>query len=573
MEVMNTSISLSTLLAILLPAAADLRVDTLAFDEAVPALSLTVTSIQSEPRCPQCCQAATRMHSRYGRALADLPWADLPVRLQLQVRKFFCDTRDCARRIFTERLPRVVAPWARRTTRLAARQRHTGLAVGGAAGARLNTHLAQPASRNTVLALIRRTPEADHLTPRVLGVDDWSQRKGHSYRTILVDLERHQPIELLPDREATSLIDWLAAHPGVEIICRDRAGAYAEGATKGAPTAIQVADRFHLLQNLHATLTRVLEQHPATLNPPATSDPLLPPAGSEQAAAASPQPERPATPVRVVPSAPPSPAVQERAQQRRARRRARYEQVCALRQASLSVRAIAQQVGLNRNTVQKYLAAPAFPERQPRPPRRSVLDPFKPYILQRWNEGCHTGTVIWRELKQRGYHGKRSIVYSYIGRLRQAQGLAPKQRTGATTGAVVDAATPPVPPRSLAWAVLRRAEKQDDDDRQRIAAVCAVDPIVDEAVQLTQAFAGLVRDRHADQLDSWLEQATASAAAPFRNFAASLRRDYAAVRAGVSSAWSSGQVEGQINRLKMIKRTMFGRAKLDLLRQRVLYTA
>ena len=570
---MNTSISLSTLLAILLPAAADLRVDTLAFDEVAPALSLTVTSIQSEPRCPQCCQVATRAHSRYGRTLADLPWADLPVRIQLQVRKFFCDTSDCSRRIFTERLPRVVTPWARRTTRLVTRQRHTGLAVGGAAGARLNTHLAQPASRNTVLALIRSTPEADYPTPRVLGVDDWSQRKGHSYRTILVDLERHQPIELLPDREATSLIDWLAAHPGVEIICRDRAGAYAEGATKGAPTAVQVADRFHLLQNLHATLTRVLEQHPAALNLPATSDPPLPPAASDEAAAASPQPGAPASPVRVVPPETPSARLQAQAQQRRGRRLARYEQVYALRQAGMSVRAIAQRVGLNRATVQKYLSAPAFPERQPRRPRPSVLDPFKPYILQRWNAGCHTGTVIGRELEQQGYRGKRSLVYSYIGRLRQAQGLAPKKRTGAPTGAVVDVATPPVTPRSLAWTVLRRAEMQDDDDRQRIAAVCAVDPIVDEAVQLTQVFAGLVRERQGDQLDAWLAQASASAAAPFRNFAASLRRDYAAVRAGVSLAWSSGQVEGQINRLKMIKRTMFGRAKLDLLRQRVLYAA
>jgi transposase len=573
MEVMTNSISLSELLTVLLPAAAELHVETLEFDAAAPALSLTVTSIQADPRCPQCCQAATRVHSRYGRTLADLPWADLPMRLQLQVRKFFCATRDCPRRIFTERLPSVVAPWARRTTRLAARQRHTGLAVGGAAGARLNTHLAQPASRNTMLALIRSTPEADHPTPRVLGVDDSSQRKGHSYRTILVDLERHQPIELLPDREAASLRSWLAAHPGVEIICRDRAGAYADGATTGAPDAVQVADRFHLLQNLHATLTRVLEQQGATLKAEARAElPALP--AVPAAPVDTPPPLAPsAAPLRLVPPETPSARVQAQAQQRRARRLASYEHVCVLRQAGLSVRAIAQQVGLNRATVQKYLAAPAFPERQPRRPRPSVLDPFKPYILHRWNEGCHTGTVIWRELEVRGYRGKRSLVYSYIRRLRQAQGLAPHKRTGATAGKVVDTAAPPVTPRSLAWAVLRRAEKQDDGERHRIAAVCDVDPIVDEAVRLTQAFAGLVRDRHADQLDGWLEQASASAAAPFRNFAASLRRDYAAVRAGVSLVWSSGQVEGQINRLKMIKRTMFGRAKLDLLRQRVLYAA
>ena len=350
---MLTSISLSTLVASLLPSSADLQIDTLEFDATAPALMLTVTSIQSQPRCPRCCQTATRVHSHYVRTLADLPWAHLPVRLLLQVRKCFCDTPTCPRRIFTERLPSFVAPWARRTTRLADRQRHTGLAVGGAAGARLSTHLAQPASRNPLLHLVRMTPEADHPTPRVLGVDDWAQRKGHTYRTILVDLERQRPIEVLPDREATSLIQWLAAHPGVEIICRDRAGAYAEGARKGAPTATQVADRFPLLQNLHATLTRVLEQHAAALNPPPAAETPSTGAATDPSVEAQPQPAARAAPIRVVPPEPPPTRVQEQAQGRRARRLARYEQVLQLHQAGWSGRAIAAEVGLNRNTVQK----------------------------------------------------------------------------------------------------------------------------------------------------------------------------------------------------------------------------
>jgi transposase len=359
----------------------------------------------------------------------------------------------------------------------------------------------------------------------------------------------------------------------VEIICRDRAGAYAEGATKGAPAAIQVADRFHVLQNLHATLTRVLEQHVAALNPPATSDPPTARAASDPPADALPLAATPTAPIRVVPPEMLPARVQERAQQRRARRLVRYEQVCQLREAGLSVRAIAQQVGLNRNTVQKYLAAPAFPERQPRSPRRSVLDPFKPYILQRWNAGCRTGTVIWSEVEQQGYRGKRSTVYSYISRLRRAQGLPGKRRSGVMAGTVVDEAPRPATPRSVAWAVLRRPEQREQGDQQRIPEVCQRDPVVAEAVALTEAFARWVRERRADQLDGWLEQASQSAAAAFRNFAASLRRDNAAVRAGMSLPWSSGPVEGQINRLKMTKRTMFGRAKLDLLRKRVLYAA
>jgi transposase len=573
MEVMQTSISLSDLLTVLLPAFSEVCLDAFELDASPPSIMLTLTSTQMSVPCPACHQLATRVHSHYFRTLADLPWAQIPVRLHLQVRKLFCDTRHCPRRIFTERLPSVVAPWARRTTRLAEQQRHIGLTAGGSAGARLGAHLTQPASRNTFLHLIRTTPQEDQPPPRVLGIDDWSQRKGHSYRTILVDLERHEPIELLPDREAETVARWLEQHPQVEIIARDRAGAYAEGASKGAPQTIQVADRFHLLRNLQETLTRVLEQHVedlASLDAPPASLPVADaPTPPDATTATAPAPAHTIT----VPPAAPSPRTQEQAERRRQRRLATYEQVCQLHQEGWSLSAIAQQVGLDRNTVQKYVSAPAFPERQARPPRASVLDAYKPYILKRWNEGCHTGVEIWRDLEEQGAECKASTVFRYISRLRQAHGLPPKKRVGTTEGEVVDRGGGRATPRSLAWAVLRRPEKQDAAEQQRIADLRALHPVLDEAVQLTQEFAGLVRERQAAQLDGWLERARASKAGAFRSFAASLRRDEAAVRAGMSLSWSTGPVEGEINRLKLIKRTMFGRAKLDLLRQRVLYAA
>src|SRR5262245_9028546 len=220
-------------------------------------ITLRVRSTQTRAPCPLCATPARRIHSDYGRTLADLPWAQYRVSLQLRVRKWFCRNRACHRRIFTERLPTIAAPWARRTLRLAQRLVALGIALGGKAGVQLGHAWDVVVSRNTLLRMLRQQPAPSFPTPRVLGVDDFALRKRHTYGTILVDLERRQPVALLPERTAEPVAQWLREHPGVEVIARDRSSAYAEGARQGAPTATQVADRFHVLQNLRETLDHV----------------------------------------------------------------------------------------------------------------------------------------------------------------------------------------------------------------------------------------------------------------------------------------------------------------------------
>jgi transposase len=538
-----------------------LRLEACAVDDTTAQITLRVQSTQTNAPCPLCATPARRIHSDYGRSLADLPWAQYRVCLQLRVRKWFCRNRACHRRIFTERLPTVAAPWARRTLRLAQRLMALGVALGGTAGVRLGHAWDLAVSRNTLLRGLRQQPLPSLPTPRVLGVDDFALRKRHTYGTILVDLERHQPVALLPDRTADTVAQWLREHPGVEVIARDRSQAYADGARQGAPAATQVADRFHLLQNLRETLDQVFLTHEQALEAVNTlmrQQPVLLPDG----AVAVPVPP----PVEM-----PTPA-QQRAGHRQARRQALHTQVWALHHQGWTAPAIAQHVGLSLRTVQRDLQSATFAGRKRRSDRGdSGLNPYKPYLLERWNAGCYNAMRLFRDLRQRGYAGGYGVVAAYARRLRQAQGLAPgHRRPRQPLPAVAEPPCQPLTPRRATWLVLRRETKHTDTETQQLTALRAQQAEVAEALDLAQDFATLVRQRQPTQLDPWLQRATTSAVDAVRRFATGLYEDYEAVKAGVTLPWSSGPVEGHINRLKMLKRQMFGRARLDLLSRRFL---
>jgi transposase len=548
-----------------------LQFDAWYIDEAHTQITLLVSSIQVEARCPACDTPTGHVHIRYTRTLADLPWGGYGITWQLRVRKLFCRNPTCPRRIFTARLPGVAAPWARCTVRLMTRLLAIGLALGGAAGVRLRQFLGLIISRNTLLRVIRRAPYPAIISPQVLSVDDFALRKRHTYGTLLLDLARRRPLALLPDREAATVAQWLQAHPGVEVLMRDRAEAYAEAARLGAPTACQVADRFHLLQHLAAVLTQVFTaQAPqlAHLNAQRTTEPTP----LHDPACVAGAPARSAVLIAPQPS---SSAAARLARQRRTRRWAHYHQVWMYHQQGWTLDAIAHQVGLSRRTVQGYLQYPTFPERQPRHDRdRSCLDPYKPLLLEAWNRGCRNGAHLFRTIKGQGFQGQYGIVALYVRRLRRAQAQVSRQRRSDQPLPLVTGAPPrPLTPRRATWLVLRSPEQCTEEDQQLLARLTAHSPALAEAVALAQDFTGLVRQRQPSQLEPWLRRAASSSLPPFRRFTKGLRTAMAAVQAAVTLPWSQGPIEGHINRLKMLKRHMFGRARLDLLARRFMLAA
>jgi transposase len=377
-----------TLLSCLFPAVPPLHLDAWQMDGAAKRLALHVTSTQAPVHCPVCRFPTRRIHSRYVRTVADLPWGPWRVLLCLHVRKFFCANSRCIRRIFTERLAPLVAPWARRTQRLMHWLAHIALALGGRAGARLSGALGLSVSRHALLRLLRSLPLPVCPTPQVLGVDDWAYKKRQSYGTVLIDLERRRPLALLPDREAKTFALWLQAHPGVGVITRDRSRAYADGARHGAPDAIQVADRFHLLQNLADALDQVFNAHGHILE--AVNEALhQAPVARPDGAVAEP-----------VPPSPPQRSARELAHQRQAQRRALHQQIWGLHQQGWPGWAIAQQLGIGKNTVYRYHRMETLPARQRRADRgRSILTPYHAYLLERWNAGDRDALRLFRALQ------------------------------------------------------------------------------------------------------------------------------------------------------------------------------
>ena len=479
--------------------------------------------------CSGCGVASARIHSHYERHLSDLPMSGRKVRLVLTARRFHCDAVMCPRRIFTERFEKeIVAPWARRTGRLDHIVHCLASALGGRPAANFAQRLMVPVSNDTLLRVIRRHGRPDFLPPSVIGIDDWAWRRNQRYGTLICDLERRRTIALLPDREPATAVAWLNGQPQIEVVSRDRGGAYALAAARALPNATQVADRWHLMENASQAFLDAVRKSMhkirnaigvATINPALLSS-------------------------------------AERLQyEGYLRREEANATVPGLKAEGVGIKEIVRRTGHSRGLVRNIIRgqrSDIFRFRE------SSLEVYMQWLDEQWATGRHNASELWRLLKIRGFRGSMRVVSEWATRRRRAE----------KADAAAISRTPSA--RTIARLLTFERDNLTKAETVTVAAIEGRVPSLVEAREIIGSFQTMIRQKSLSELDTWIARARDSLVASFSN---GVSKDKAAVSAAISSSWSNGQTEGQITKLKLVKRQMYGRGKLDLLEARVIGAA
>jgi len=542
-------------------------------------LIITAVATSEVALCPACGQSSRRIHSYYVRSPRDLPISGQAVQLNLRVRRFRCQNTQCARQTFAERLPEIVAVSAQQTRRLTQLLKTFAIALNAEGASRLLVHLAMPTSGDTLLRLVKRSPLPPVVAPQAAGVDDFALRRGKTYGTIVVDLLTHRPVDLLRERTAETLSHWLQTHSGVEFISRDRSSEYMRGAAEGAPEAQQVLDRWHVLKNVGEVVQRIVSRAHATLKQRQKDSGVTVRAHYKKKRSSS---EIAASQVA------------------RLQRQAWYEEVVEHYRQGQSIAAIARELHMSPTTVRKFVYAGAFPERSAHKLRQSYrLTPYLPYLQQRVAEGCDNASVLWQEIVKLGFAHGYKVVNTWLREYLGQPGRRSSAEEQAKHQSFMDAvaaepafakgrsdpareAPPPEPterlveplgsPRHLSWLLLCEPGSLNHQEQVTLAFIREVQDI-NTTYELAQRFFKMIRERQVDQLDTWLQGCEQSGIPDLQTFAEGLRREYSAMKGALSFSYSNGPVEGQINKLKYIKRSMYGRGSFELLRQRFLQAA
>ncbi len=463
-------------------------------------LTVIVISTRAEAACPGCGCPSEHIHSQYQRTVNDVPCGGRRVVLRLCVRKFFCLTASCPRKVFAERLPDLVEPWARVSNRLLEEVKALGLSASAEVNERLAPRLGMKVKAPTLLRYLRTIPRPPDAAVRVLGIDDFAMRRADCYGTLLVNLETHRPLDLVADRTAQAVSPWLLKHAEIEVVSRDRASAYADAASKALPHASQTADRFHLCKNLREHLQQFLDRKrtclplvedtplkggpasstnrgdPLTLGESVLAAPARPKAEVSEQLSLAIQSEAPVSLIESEVEISSLTYAERKKKISRDKRYACYEQVMALHRAAIGQRAIARELRISRKVVRRFVASPGFPERAEgtgqQHKRKSKLAPYLPYLRQRWAAGAHNGSHLFREIEQRGYTGSRSLLGRLIAEWRTDLPAKPRQGKPRKPRLRAKPGRRRLSSRSASFLMILPSEKQTAVQQQQIEHIC-----------------------------------------------------------------------------------------------------
>ncbi|HEV7380548.1 MAG TPA: ISL3 family transposase [Dyadobacter sp.] len=529
----------------ILPANVQLRADSIYAESGV--IYIDTSAYQGYSVCPVCNRKSGKIHSRYCRTLLDLPISGHLSKVKLKARKYFCDNTECPRKVFTERFDYQIKPYCRRMIRSNDLLVRMGIELGGNTGSATSRSVGIPVSPSTILRLIKRLEvQSKIITSGVIGIDDWAFKKGKTYGTVIVDLERKEVVDLLPDRESGTLTEWLKGHPEIRIVSRDRYGPYALGVKAGAPNAIQVADRFHLLMNLADATKRMLQSKGKELREIFT---LYNDTAAETSDLVNSESLLQNTTERISTTAHISIDKQHK-----------FDIVKDLYSKGISIRKIARNVQLTRATVKRYTTMQQLVKRQSR--STTNLDAFIDFLSQQDNRG-KTYRELHRTITAMGFNGKYT---QFCCNMKEIYAKQPYRKPGPASPILVKTWSPT---RLSHMLYLEADELKKDDDKVFLKLLLEKCPQIRQAEKLVKGFKKLFIEKQDGMLKNWIEQVLKSDCG-LKHFAKNLVKDYDAVNNAVTTTISNGQVEGQVNRIKNIKRKMYGKASFQLLRKMVL---
>ncbi len=547
--------------SICLPSPSILKIDGISAQQKT--VMLRVSSTQLQAICPGCRQISNKVHSRYQRTLADLPMSGLAVRLVCQVKKFFCQNRECSRRIFVERLQDVAQVSARQTSRLSRIICSLAFYVGGRVGAKVTERLAIKVSRQTLIRRILKTPQSPMSVPRVIGIDDFAFRRGQVYGTLLIDLERRKAIDMIPSREAEDVARWLKQYPEVEIVSHDRSPIYANAVSLALPKADQIADRFHIVKNIYEVLEKILHRERKTIAQVSQEVRLNANRISQENQSLI-ENKRFKQPKKIK-GATDIAAEEIKQSAARIRRIEKYETVKRLRSKGISISEISRQLRMDRHLVRHFSRCDEYPEVKPAFRKISPLINYQDYIRQRWNEGCGNAKQIYQELLKLGYVGSYDTLMRFLrvwrSDLPEKDRLRIRLKTFRTPTA-----------REIKWWLLGAKPNLNEEKSRFLELLQARQPEISEAVKLITEFRRILKKGDENDYENWREKVRQTTGnQELKNFVFRLEKDDRAIRGAITTDWSNGQTEGQVGRLKLIKRQMYGRASFAVLKAKVLF--